>query len=380
MMPRNHNLSAQQRRGLRRFTNLANATPGCVKLTIGEPDFDTPQPIKDAAAAAMAAGQTHYAPNQGLESLRRAVAAFENRRGMAVSPGQVLITSGATGALYTALTGVLNPGDEVIVPTPAFTLYESIILAAGAVPVRLDISKSDFQIRREDLAPLVSEKTRAILLNSPHNPTGVVLTQASLDAVKAVLQGKKIWILCDNVYQQLSDKPCPDLSLDGELREQIFVCQSFSKPYAMTGWRVGYLIGPEKIMERLLLLHASMVASVPTYLQEACVTALDCDTSAMAAVYRRRRHFVCRRLEEMGLNYPEPEGAFYIFADISPFGMDSETFCTRLIREAGVAAVPGTCFGTEGFIRLSCACADDMLETGLDRLEIFLKRCKEESI
>ena len=376
MIPLNPDLSGLKRSAIRRFTNLANETPGCIKLTIGEPDFDTPQPIKDAAAAALAAGQTHYAPNQGIPALRKAVADYETKRGMAVTPEQVLITSGATGALYTALTGILHPGDEVIVPVPAFVLYESIITAAGAKMVPLDISKTGFRIDEDALAALVSSRTRAIILNSPNNPSGVVLSRESLAAVKRAVLDQDIWILCDNVYQLLTEGECPDLSLDEDLRDRLLLCQSFSKPYAMTGWRAGYLVGPEKVIERLLLLHAAMVASVPTFIQTACVAALCWDTSEMAAVYTRRRKFVARRLREMGLAFPEPEGAFYAFVDISAFGMDSETFCTRLIREAAVAAVPGSCFGTEGFIRLSCACSDEELAEGMKRLEKFVKSLK----
>lgn len=376
MIPLNPDLSGLKRSAIRRFTNLANETPGCIKLTIGEPDFDTPQPIKDAAAAALAAGQTHYAPNQGIPALRKAVADYETKRGMAVTPEQVLVTSGATGALYTALTGILHPGDEVIVPVPAFVLYESIITAAGAKMVPLDISKTGFQIDKNALSALITPRTRAIILNSPNNPSGVVLSRESLAAVKAAVLDHDIWILCDNVYQLLTEGECPDLSLDEDLRDRLLLCQSFSKPYAMTGWRAGYLVGPEKVIERLLLLHAAMVASVPTFIQTACVAALCWDTAPMAAVYTRRRGFVTRRLREMGLAFPEPEGAFYAFVDISAFGMDSETFCTRLIREAGVAAVPGSCFGTEGFIRLSCACGDEELAEGMNRLEKFVKSLK----
>ena len=372
MIPLNPNLSGLKRSAIRRFTNLANETPGCIKLTIGEPDFDTPQPIKDAAAAALAAGQTHYAPNQGLPALRCAVAEYETKRGMAVSPEQVLITAGATGALYTALTGILHPGDEVIVPTPAFVLYESIITAAGAKMVALDIAKTGFQIDEDALAARITARTKAIILNSPNNPSGAILTRESLAAVKAAVLERDIWVICDNVYQLLTEGDCPDLSLDAALRDRLFLCQSFSKPYAMTGWRAGYLVGPEEVMQRLLLLHASMVASVPTFIQAACVTALAWDTSEMAAVYARRRAYLSRRLREMGLAFPEPEGAFYAFVDISPFGMDSETFCTRMIREAGVAAVPGSCFGTEGYIRLSCACSDAELEEALNRMECFV--------
>lgn len=369
----NPNLDKLRRSPIRLYTNLANATPGCIKLTIGEPDMDTPENIRAAAAAALEQGLTHYAPNQGALELRRAIADFETRRGNAVTDAQVLVTVGATQALYTALTGILEPGDEVIIPTPGFVLYESIVLAAGASPKFLDLSQTGFQIRSEALAPLVSGKTKAIILNSPNNPTGVVLDAESMAAVKAAVLGKPIAVICDNVYQALSDVPCPDLSLDEDLKEQIMVCQSFSKPWAMTGWRVGYLTAPEYMMERLVLLSAATIASVPTFIQAAAVEALKTSPEPLAKVFRSRREYVCRRLRQMGLEFPQPGGAFYVFPNIEKFGMGSDEFCTRLIREAKVAAVPGSCFGTEGHIRLSCCCSDADLQEGLDRLEAFLK-------
>ena len=374
MIPLNSNLSALQRSGIRVFTNLAKETPGCVMLTIGEPDFDTPEAIKEAAWAALRDNRTHYAPNLGLESLRNAAAAFETKRGLACAPSQVLVTVGATGALFTALLGILNPGEEVIIPAPAFSLYETITTIAGGKPVPLDISKHNFQLTKEALSSVVSEKTKAIVLNSPNNPTGVVLSGESLAAVKEAVRGKPIFVICDNVYNQLCDGACPDLSLDEEMKDQVLMCQSFSKPYAMTGWRVGYLVGPQDVMDRLLLLSAAQIAAVPTFLQDACVTALESDVAPMREVYRRRRAFVCRRLREMGLTFPEPKGAFYVFADISRFGLSSAEFCTRMIREAKVAAVPGSCFGAEGYIRLSYCTGDEELEKGMDRMAEFVAK------
>ena len=374
MISLNEKLYSLQRSPIRRFTNLANQTPGCIKLTIGEPDFDTPQAIKEAAISALQKGQTHYAPNQGLPALRQTIAAFETARGMACTADQVLITAGATGALFTALMGILNPGDEVILPTPAFNLYETIITVAGATPVRLDTASNNFQITPNALAGCITPKTKAILLNSPNNPTGVVLNEVSMDTVKDAILGRDIYLICDNVYDKLTSGERPDLSLDAALRSQVLLCQSFSKPYAMTGWRVGYLIGPEDVMERLLLLNAAQIAAVPTFLQTACITALETETESMAAVYQRRREYACQRLSRMGLTFPQPRGAFYIFPRIAEFGLSSEEFCTRMIKEAGVAAVPGSCFGVEGYIRLSFACSDEDLEEGLNRLSAFIAK------
>lgn len=373
MIPLNENLSKLRRSEIRVFTNLARQTPDCVALTIGEPDFPTPAPVKAAAREALERDETHYAPNQGTPELRQAIAAFETRRGLPTVPEQVLVTVGATGALYTALTGILNPGDEVIVLAPAFNLYESITLAAGGKPVPVDISETGFQVTRAQLESALSSRTRAIVVNSPCNPSGTILNRDSLNAIRDTVLGKDIYLICDNVYQALSYAPCPDLSLEPELEAQTILCQSFSKPYAMTGWRVGYLRCREEILERLLLLNAAEIAAVPTFLQHAAAVALEQDVSAMREVYRRRRNYVTARLRAMGLSFPRPEGAFYVFPDIRPYGMSSRDFCLRLIREGGLALIPGSCFGCEGHVRLSYCCGDSQLAEGLDRLEAFLK-------
>ena len=373
MIPLNKNLLQLKRSGIRQYSNLAKTVPDCVMLTLGEPDFDTPAPVKEAAQAALLRNRTHYAPNQGVETLRQEIAAFETARGLPCRASQVLVTAGASEALYTAITGILNPGDEVIIPTPAFLLYESIVIAAGGVPVYLDTKPDDFQITPAALARVMTEKTKAIVLNSPNNPTGTLLTESSLAAVKKAVLEKPVFVICDNVYQALCTEKCPDLSLDPELKEQLLLCQSFSKPYAMTGWRLGYLVGPEDVMEKLLLLHAAILASVPTFIQDAGITALSVSVAQMAETYARRREFVCRRLTEMGLSFPEPKGAFYVFPDISGFGLSDEEFCTRLITEGGVATVPGSCFGTPGHIRISYCCSDEALTEGMNRLEAFIR-------
>ncbi len=364
----NRNLDAMRPSAIRRFTALAKATPGCKLLTIGEPEFDTPEPIRAAAAQALADGLTHYAPNAGTDSLREAIAAYETRRGMVCGKDNILVTIGATGALNTALTVLLNPGDELLIPTPAFPLYESIARSVGAAPVFLDLSKTKFQIEKEALLAAITPKTRAIVLNSPNNPTGCVLSRGSLNAVAEVAEEFGFSVLCDNVYAALSPEPLPDLSL----QPGTILCQSFSKPWAMTGWRIGYLAGPKDFIAKCTLLQAAQIASVPTFVQKAAEAALDCDVTPMAEAYRVRREYVTARLRKMGLSFPDPQGAFYVFPDISKFGMDSETFCIRMIAEAGLAAVPGSCFGAEGHIRLSYCYSQEELEEGLNRLEQFL--------
>ena len=374
MIHLNQNLTPLKRSAIRVFTNLAKETPDCAMLTIGEPDFDTPEAIKAAAIAALNADQTHYAPNQGTLALRKAIASFETARGNETTPDNVLVTIGATHGLFTALMTILNPGDEVIVPTPAFGLYETIVTIAGAKFVPLDMTKTGFQITKEALEDLITPKTKAILINSPCNPTGVILSEDSLAAVKEAVLGKPIFVISDNVYNQLTyTDTCPDLTLDADLKDQMILCQSFSKPYAMTGWRIGYLTCPGYVMDRLLLLSAAEIAAVPTFLQDAAIAALNSDPAPMKAVYAQRRRYITSRLAAMGLSFPEPEGAFYVFIDIRKFGMNSADFCTRMIKEGKVAAVPGSCFGAEGYIRLSYCYSEAELKKGLDRMEAFLK-------
>lgn len=378
MIPLNQNLASLERSAIRAYTDLARQTPGCAMLTIGEPDLETPAPIRQAAMAALEDNQTHYAPNQGTPALRRAIAEFETRRGNPTTEDQVLVTIGASHALFTALLGILNPGEEVVIPTPGFGLYQSIAAIAGAKPVFLDVTKTGFQITKAALDGVITPKTKAIVINSPCNPTGVILNKESLSAVKAAILGKPIFLICDNVYHDLHYSPCPDLSCDPQLKDQLLLCQSFSKPWAMTGWRIGYLTSPKYVMERLLLLSAANIAAVPTFVQSAAVTALETPVEPMREIYRRRRDYVTDRLHRMGLEFPQPEGAFYVFADIRRFGMDSADFCTRMIREGKLAAVPGSCFGTEGYIRLSYCCSDAQLEIGMDRLEEFITHLASE--
>ena len=377
MIPLNRNLSGLKRSQIRIYTNMAREIPDCAMLTIGEPDLETSAPIKAAAVEALRDNRTHYAPNQGTADLRRAIAEFETARGNETSPENVLVTVGACQALFTALLGILNPGDEVIVPVPGFVLYESILTVAGAKMVPLDISKTGFQIDAAALNAAITDRTKAIIINSPNNPTGAVLNGSSLAAVKQAVLSRPIFLLTDNVYNQLSYVPCGDLSLDPALKDRLILCQSFSKPYAMTGWRIGYLVCPEYVMERLLLLSAATITAVPTFIQEAAITALTTDSSPTVEIYRKRRDYVCSRLRQMGLPFPEPEGAFYVFPDISAYGLGSEEFCTRMIREGRVAAVPGACFGCEGHIRISYCYSDAELEKGLDRMARFLETLKK---
>lgn len=364
---------------IRRYTAFAAERKDCIVLTIGEPDLPTPAPICEAAVRALAGGSTHYTANQGSASLRAKIAAYEAKtRQLDYGADEILVTAGATEAIYCALTGVLDPGDEVVIPTPAFGLYETVTRLAGAVPVYLDTARTGFQLTYEALCAAITPRTKALVLNSPNNPTGTVYTEASLAAVCRAVGDRPIFILCDDVYRGLCTRPCPDPAALPGLRERLLIAQSFSKPWAMTGWRIGYLMGSAPVIRKLTALHGHILTCAPSMLQAACETALETDTAPMRETYAKRRALVLRRLHAMGLCCPVPEGAFYAFPDIRAFGLCSEAFCLRLIAEAGVAAVPGSCFGTEGHIRISYCCSEQTLERGMDRLEAFLEKFKQE--
>lgn len=237
---------------IRRYTALAAEREDCITLTIGEPDLPTPAPICEAAVRALAGGSTHYTTNQGSASLRAKIAAYEAKtRQLDYGPDEILVTAGATEAIYCALTGVLDPGDEVVIPTPAFGLYETVTRLAGAVPVYLDTARTGFQLTYEALCAAITPQTKALVLNSPNNPTGAVYTEASLAAVCRAVGDKPIFILCDDVYRGLCTRPCPDPAALPGLRERLLIAQSFSKPWAMTGWRIGYLMGSAPVIRKL---------------------------------------------------------------------------------------------------------------------------------
>jgi len=360
--------------GIRSFTAMARATPGAVMLTIGEPDLNTPEPVKAAARLALDRNDTHYPENNGRPELRRAIAAFEaERSGLHYSPEEIIVTVGATEALFTALFTILNPGDEVIIPTPAFSLYESITRLCRGVPVALPTEETDFQIDPAALAAALTPRTKALILTSPNNPTGCVYSRRTLEGIHAVLRDRPVFVVCDEVYRQLIyTDDYVSFSSYADMRDRILVAQSYSKPYAMTGWRLGYLMADAPVRERARFVHQFAVVSVPSFVQDACIEALRCDISADVALFRRRRDYVYGRLTAMGLAARKPDGAFYIFVDIRRYGMDSLTFCTRLLKEGLVALVPGCYFGTEGYARLSYCCGDDTLREALDRMERFL--------
>jgi len=361
--------------GIRQFTYLVRSTPGACALTIGEPDQNTPDVVKEAAKAALDANDTHYPPGNGYDYMLKAVSEYEaEHHGLHYSPDEIVMTVGATESLFAGFATVLNPGDEVIIPTPAFGLYKSIVKLLRGVPVSLPTEKNRFQIDPEALKAAITDKTKAIILTSPNNPTGCIYTKETLDAIHDVLVDKPIFVFCDDVYRELVyTEEYHSFSEYQDMRDRIIVIQAFSKPYAMTGWRLGYCMADAPIRDRIQIFHQHMVVSVPSFVQPACVAALKHDVSDMRELFRKRRDYVYKRLVDMGLEVQEPEGAFYMFINIEKYGMKSEEFCLKMLKEGLVGLIPGVYFGTEGYIRLSYCYSDEDLKEGLDRVEKFIK-------
>ena len=361
--------------GIRRFTALVRNTPGACSLTIGEPDQNTPEAVKEAAKAALDANMTHYPPNNGYPYLLEAVSKFEEQaHGLHYAPDEIILTIGATEGLFIAFSTILNPGDEVIIPTPAYSLYEAVTHLCRGVPVLLPTEENGFQVDPERLKAAVTPKTKALVLNSPNNPTGCIYTKETLDAIHSVLQDKPIFVLCDDVYRTLVYTDCYHSFAEyPDMRDRIIVIQSFSKPYAMTGWRAGYCLADAPIKQRMQVFHQYAVASAPAFIQPACAAALETDTAPMVERFRKRRNLVCQRIQAMGLEAQKPEGAFYLFARVPSCGLDSLSFCEKLLKEGLVGLVPGIYFRTEGFMRLSYCYSDEDLNQGLERVERFLK-------
>ena len=370
----NNDLAALATSGIRRFTALANEHVGCVKLTLGEPEFDTPAAVRNAVGESLSRGLTHYPPNNGRTELLGALSAYMSRQGLAYGPDEIIVTCGATEALSATLMSLLDPGDEVIVPTPAFGLYETIVRAAHGKFVPFDTSASDFQITTEALEAVLTPRSKAIVITSPNNPTGCVYTPESLDVVAGAAKSHGLFVVCDDVYNRLCYQDGYErfAARHTELREQTVVVDSFSKPWAMTGWRLGWLAAAPALKAEIQKMHQYLVSSVPAFVQDAAVVALGCDITEMFTTYERRRGLVCDALEQMGLGLVRPAGAFYAFPSIKGLGLGSEEFCERAIREVGVALVPGTCFGAEGFVRLSYCVSDADLALGLERLASFV--------
>lgn len=372
----NENIQKIETSLIRRFNDMAVRQNAELFLTLGEPAFNTPDSVKQACVDALYQNKTHYGPNTGIKELREKVSEFEKRKNnLDYTPDEVMITNGSTEALTCALFTILNPGDEVIIPTPAFLLYEMIITYTGAKAVYMDMSANDFQISKKMLDEYITDKTKAIILTSPNNPSGTIFNADTLEIVRAAVKDRDIFVICDECYNQLvfTDEKPKSFCNFSDMRDRIIVCQSFSKPYAMTGWRLGYMMAPEYIIKHAMKAHQFMTVSAGTFVQYAGIAALDFDPSQFVAVYKKRRDYVYDRLVKMGFDVIKPDATFYIFPSVRKFGLDSYEFCKRLLEEQSVVIIPGVAFGSEGNVRISFCVDDDVLVKALDRIEIFVK-------
>lgn len=369
--------------GIRKFFDIVATMDDVISLGIGEPDFDTPEPILQAGIRSLQSGATHYTSNAGQLELRQALADHLQRQyGVAYDPHtEVVVTVGVSEALYLAMTALLNPGDEVIVPTPCFVAYQAEVTLAGGVPVELPTYVEDgFQVRPDALEAAITSRTKAILISSPNNPTGGVATRDVLLEVARIAEKHDLVVISDELYDQLIygvPHVCfPALS---GMWERTILLGGFSKNYAMTGWRVGFAAAPAGILRGLLRVHQYTIMSAPTTAQEAALVALHEGTphvEEMRREYDRRRRLIVSGLNRLGLPTFEPHGAFYAFPSIKASGMDEDTFAQKLLQEEKVAVVPGTAFGPggEGYVRCSYATAYEKIEEALQRMERFMRR------
>ncbi len=360
--------------GIRKFSALANEKEGCISLTLGEPDFDTPQTIKDKVQQSLSNNLTHYPDNPGYEFLRKEISNFEREKNnLDYSPEEVIVTCGATQGLHTVFSSIIENGDQVIIPTPDFLLYDMQVTMNGGECINLNTAIHDFQIKKGDLEAVYTEKTKAIILNSPNNPTGCIYSKETLQVIYEFFKDKPVFIICDEVYSQLVfTEEYISFASFSDLKDRIIIVQSFSKPYAMTGWRVGYIMADKSIINTLKLVSQYTITSIPAFVQTACVQALSYDITEMVSTFKNRRDYVFSRLIKLGLEVSKPEGAFYVFPSIEEFGILSEEFCAEMIEKVGLALTPGSCFGCEGYVRISYCYSDEILVKGMDRLEQFI--------
>ncbi len=370
--------------GIRKFFDIAATMDDVISLGIGEPDFDSPPPVIEAGIRALQQGETHYTSNAGKLALRQAIAEnLQRLYGVTYDPeGEIIATVGVSEALYLALTAILDPGDEVIIPTPCFVSYQAEVELAGGVPVEIPSRmEDDFQPDPERIRAAITPRTKALFIGYPNNPTGAVVERAVLLELAQIAIEHDLVIISDEIYDRLVygfDHVCVP-SLGAEIRARTILLGGFSKAYAMTGWRIGYAAAPRDLIQGLVRIHQYTIMSAPTVAQEAALEALKSGepyVQEMVAEYDRRRRLIVDGLNRLGLTCFEPRGAFYAFPNIRASGMDEETFATRLLEEEHVAVVPGSAFGAggEGFVRCSYATAYEKIEEALRRMERFMQR------
>ena len=368
--------------GIRKFFDLASDMPHCISLGVGEPDFKTPWSVRDAGIRSLEQGRTKYTANAGLKELRAEICRYLERRfDLKYEVPQVLVTVGGSEAIDLAIRALVKPGDEVIIPEPCFVCYEPITQLTGGVPVHIATRAEDgFRLTAQQLKAAITPRTKLVIFPYPNNPTGAVMGVQDLEAIADVLRDTNIMVLSDEIYSELTyglDRHVSFASLP-DMAERTVVVNGFSKSYAMTGWRLGYAVGPEPVIQVMTKIHQSCIMSAPTTSQYAAITALrQCDDQIemMRDEYNRRRRYVVKALNEMGLTCFEPRGAFYVFPSIQVSGLTSEEFCEQLLREKEVAIIPGDAFGAsgEGYARISYAYSVDHLETAMRRIRAFLK-------
>jgi aminotransferase len=369
--------------GIRKFFDIVATMDDVISLGIGEPDFVTPESILQAGIRSLQNGETHYTSNAGMIELRRAVSEhLERLYGVQYDPAkEVVMTVGVSEALYLALTALLEPGDEVIIPTPCFVSYQAEVILAGGVPVEVPSSvENHFMPRPADIAAAITPRTKIIFIGYPNNPTGAVATREVLQELGQIAEAHDLIVISDEIYDRLVygiNHVC--FAALPAMRERTITLGGFSKDYAMTGWRIGYAAAPAGILKGLVRIHQYTIMSAPTTAQYGAFEALqhgDAYVEQMRGEYDRRRQLIVGGLNDLGLATFEPRGAFYAFPNISASGMDDETFAQRLLDEERVAVVPGSSFGVggEGFVRCSYATAYEKIEEALHRMERFMRR------
>ena len=360
---------------IRQFNDYAKSVGADVILTLGEPDFNTPDEISNEAIKALNEHKTKYGPTPGFLDLRKKICAYEKRvNSFDCIPEEILITHGSTEALTSALFTMLNPEDEVIVPNPAYPMYRQMVEFMGGKLVTIDTTNTDFQITKEQINKALSPKTKAIILTSPNNPTGSVFNDETYDIIYEAIKDKPIYIICDDVYNQIIfENRKPGFVRYKDMKDKIIVCQSYSKSYAMPGWRCGYMIANQEFIEHASKIHQYMIVALNTFIQPAMIKALDYDSKDMVKSYKERCDYIYKRLVNMGLEVKKPEGAFYIFPSIKKFHISSTDFCKRFAEEYKVAIIPGDCFEADDFIRISYCVDFETIKTACDRLEQFIK-------
>jgi aminotransferase len=370
--------------GIRKFFDIAATMKDVISLGIGEPDFTTPHPILEAGIRSLQAGETHYTSNSGKLEVRQAVA--DNLKclyGVVYDPvSEIVLTVGVSEALYLAFTAILDPGDEVIIPTPCFVSYQAEVILAGGVPVEIPSKPEDnFQPDPDRLRAAITPRTKAIFIGYPSNPTGAVAAREILTRVGEIAIEHDLLIVSDEIYDRLVydvDHVCVP-SLGEDVKQRTLLLGGLSKAYAMTGWRIGYACGPADIIKGLVRIHQYTIMSAPTTAQDAALEALhngEKFVQEMVAEYDRRRRLIVAGLNQLGLTTFEPRGAFYAFPNITASGMDDDTFAETLLKEEHVAVVPGNAFGIggAGFARCSYATAYEKIEEALRKMEKFMER------